>query len=142
MARFAFLAVLLTACASIASAIPSQEPLNDLSDKWHWTDCGMGLERSSLRHHVFTYTYSPGNPTDPLRVTSISISPDPPKPGEELTVTVTGEATTTIEASGRPHMPSGKAISLPSQDGAYADVAVKVGRIKILQKEFDLCDEA
>lgn len=29
-----------------------------------------------------------------------------------------------------------------AQDGAYADVVVKVGVIKLLQKEFDLCDEA
>lgn len=29
-----------------------------------------------------------------------------------------------------------------TQDGAYADVVVKVGVIKLLQKEFDLCDEA
>ena len=28
------------------------------------------------------------------------------------------------------------------QDGAYADVVVKTGPIKILQKEFDVCEEA
>jgi hypothetical protein len=28
------------------------------------------------------------------------------------------------------------------QEGAYADVSVKLGLIKILQKQFDLCDEA
>lgn len=28
------------------------------------------------------------------------------------------------------------------QDGAYADVTVKIGVIKLLQKEFDLCEEA
>jgi len=28
------------------------------------------------------------------------------------------------------------------QDGAYADVSVKLGLIKILQKQFDLCNEA
>lgn len=29
-----------------------------------------------------------------------------------------------------------------SQEGAYADVTVKLGLIKLLQKEFDLCQEA
>ena len=29
-----------------------------------------------------------------------------------------------------------------AQEGAYADVTVKVGVIKLLQKEFDLCEEA
>lgn len=28
------------------------------------------------------------------------------------------------------------------QEGAYVDVLVKVGVIKILQQEFDLCEEA
>lgn len=29
-----------------------------------------------------------------------------------------------------------------TQDGAYADVTVKLGIVKLLQKEFDLCEEA
>ena len=28
------------------------------------------------------------------------------------------------------------------QEGAYADVVVKLGRIKLLQKRFDVCEEA
>lgn len=32
--------------------------------------------------------------------------------------------------------------SSTTQDGAYADVTVKVGLIKLLQKEVDLCEEA
>lgn len=32
--------------------------------------------------------------------------------------------------------------ALIEQDGAYVDVIVKVGAIKILQKEFDVCEEA
>lgn len=35
-----------------------------------------------------------------------------------------------------PHPP------LTSQDGAYADVLVKLGLIKLLQKRFDVCEEA
>ncbi|TCD61313.1 ERI1 exoribonuclease member 3 [Steccherinum ochraceum] len=104
MARFAILSVLVAALASAASALPPQEPLQQLSDKWTWKDCG-----------------SSGFP---LHVESIEITPDPPRPGEDLTVTAKGVADITIE------------------DGAYAEVAVKVGRIKILQKEFNLCEEA
>jgi len=28
------------------------------------------------------------------------------------------------------------------QDGAYADVTVKLGLVKLLQKRFDVCEEA
>lgn len=30
----------------------------------------------------------------------------------------------------------------PPQEGAYADVTVKLGLIKLLHKQFDLCEEA
>jgi len=112
MARLFFLALLLASVTSFcASSVVVQEaiidndsPISTLGDKWGWKDCG--------------------NPTDPVHIKSISISPDPPKPGQALTVTVSGTADSVVE------------------DGAYADVSVKVGLIKILQKEFDLCEEA
>ncbi|KAI0652247.1 ML domain-containing protein [Trametes meyenii] len=59
-----------------------------------------------------------------VHINSIKISPDPPKRGEELTIIVDGVASEDV------------------QDGAYADVTVKVGVIKLLQKEFDICEEA
>ncbi|EMD42176.1 hypothetical protein CERSUDRAFT_79775 [Gelatoporia subvermispora B] len=65
-----------------------------------------------------------GHDSDPVQIQSIDISPDPPERGQNLTVTVKGFANKQIK------------------DGAYADVVVKVGAIKLLQKEFDLCDEA
>ncbi|KAI0815123.1 ML domain-containing protein [Irpex lacteus] len=65
-----------------------------------------------------------GEASDPIHIKSIEISPDPPVPGKNLTVKVVGEALEVVE------------------DGAYADVVVKVGVIKLLQKEFDLCEEA
>ncbi|KAI9445206.1 ML domain-containing protein [Lactarius indigo] len=71
---------------------------------WNWEDCG--------------------NPTDSIQIDSISVSPDPPKPGQDLTVQVKASAKERVE------------------DGAYADVSVKLGLIKILQKQFDLCEEA
>ncbi|KAK7007794.1 ML domain-containing protein [Favolaschia claudopus] len=65
-----------------------------------------------------------GEPTDLIQLKSLQVTPDPPQPGKSLTITVEGEARETIE------------------DGAYVDVTVKVGRIKILQREFDICEEA
>ncbi|KAF8078541.1 ML domain-containing protein [Lyophyllum atratum] len=65
-----------------------------------------------------------GGPSDPIQVESIEVYPDPPQPGKELTVKVKGKATELIE------------------EGAYADVIVKLGLVKLLQKRFDVCDEA
>ncbi|KAF9470400.1 hypothetical protein BDN70DRAFT_821418 [Pholiota conissans] len=75
-----------------------------IATSWTWDDCGLS--------------------TDPVRINSINVSPDPPVPGQDLTVTVSGTAEEVIE------------------EGAYADVTVKLGLIKILQKEFDVCEEA
>ncbi|THH04893.1 hypothetical protein EW145_g5194 [Phellinidium pouzarii] len=71
---------------------------------WEWTDCG--------------------EPSDPIELKSIEVSPDPPKPGEDMTVKVTAIVKERIE------------------EGAYADVLVKIGVVKLLQKRFDMCEEA
>jgi len=65
-----------------------------------------------------------GEDSDPIVINEIQVSPDPPEVGEDLTVTVTGTA------------------NEPIQEGAFADVAVKLGLIKLLSKTFDLCEEA
>ncbi|KAJ7837517.1 hypothetical protein B0H14DRAFT_1096264 [Mycena olivaceomarginata] len=65
-----------------------------------------------------------GDPSYPVQLDSIEISPDPPLPGHDLTVTVKALVTDVIE------------------EGATADVTVKLGRIKLLQKKFDVCQEA
>ncbi|KAJ3813748.1 ML domain-containing protein [Lentinula lateritia] len=62
--------------------------------------------------------------TDPINIESIEIFPDPPLPGKTLTVKVTGTANEVIE------------------EGATADVTVKLGLIKLLSKTFDVCEEA
>ncbi|KAJ7925877.1 ML domain-containing protein [Mycena leptocephala] len=71
---------------------------------WEYVDCGL--------------------PSNPLQIDSIELSPDPPLPGQDLTVTVKGLVTDIIE------------------EGASADVTVKLGLIKLLQKTFDVCEEA
>ncbi|KIY62457.1 hypothetical protein CYLTODRAFT_426909 [Cylindrobasidium torrendii FP15055 ss-10] len=100
--------LLLASCAAFVVAVPAQQALDDgtvrVSESWEYTNCG--------------------NPTDALQIESIVVTPDPPKPGEKMTVEVKATALETIE------------------DGAYADVTVKMGLIKLLHKEFDLCQEA
>ncbi|KAI5825736.1 MD-2-related lipid-recognition [Schizophyllum commune Tattone D] len=76
-------------------------------------------------HIAGGWSYSDcGDASSTVQLKSIKISPDPPIPGEQLTMTVKAEVQETI------------------QEGAYADVAVKVGLIKLLQKRFDICEEA
>ncbi|ETW87295.1 hypothetical protein HETIRDRAFT_243667, partial [Heterobasidion irregulare TC 32-1] len=72
------------------------------TDKWGWTNCGSA--------------------SDPIQIESIEVTPDPPKPGQDLTVLVKGTA--------------------QDAEGAYADVTVKLGLIKLLHKQFDVCEEA
>jgi hypothetical protein len=64
-----------------------------------------------------------GEPSDAIQIKSVSVSPDPLKIGADLTVTVDLDVVEVIE------------------EGTTADVLVKVGRIMLLQKTFDLCDE-
>jgi len=65
-----------------------------------------------------------GEPNDVIQIESFIVSPDPPQPGKNLTVTVIAQANGVIA------------------DGAYADVTVKLGLVKLLNKRFDLCQEA
>ncbi|TFL03557.1 ML domain-containing protein [Pterulicium gracile] len=111
MARFSPIAFLALFLGAVANAKPMMEqvPIQDDTpvralESWSYTDCGAT--------------------SDPIQVQSIKVSPDPPKPGEKLTVTVNAEVTEEVE------------------EGAYADVVVKLGLIKLLSKQFDLCEEA
>jgi ML domain len=52
------------------------------------------------------------------------LNPDPPVKGETLSVDFKGYLKETVE------------------EGAYVDVLVKYGVVKILQKRFDLCEQA
>ncbi|CAE6412853.1 unnamed protein product [Rhizoctonia solani] len=72
--------------------------------RWSWTDCG--------------------SPSDLAHIKAIEVTPDPPKPGQDLTVKLIAT--------------SDKEIT----EGAYADVTVKLGLIKLLKKQFDICEEA
>ncbi|OBZ70905.1 Phosphatidylglycerol/phosphatidylinositol transfer protein [Grifola frondosa] len=63
-----------------------------------------------------------GQPSDAVQIESIVISPNPPIPGEGLKMTITFVAKEVIES-------------------AYADVTIKLGRIKLLQNIIDICEE-
>jgi len=65
-----------------------------------------------------------GAETDIIQLKSLDVVPDTPKPGQNLTITAFGTVKQRIE------------------DGAYAHVTVKLGLIKLLEKEFDICKEA
>ncbi|KAI9631962.1 ML domain-containing protein [Dioszegia hungarica] len=73
-------------------------------DSWSYTDCGLA--------------------TDLIQLKSFVVSPDPPQPGKNMTVTVEADVLDRIE------------------EGAYVDVTVKLGLVKLLQKTFDVCEEA
>lgn len=65
-----------------------------------------------------------GQPGDAITIESFEVDPNPPKPGHKVTIRASGTAHELIE------------------EGAYADVTVKLGSyIKLLQKRFDICEE-
>lgn len=64
-----------------------------------------------------------GSETDALQIESITITPDPPRPGAELKGVIKGVVTREVI------------------DGAFADVTVKLGLIKLVHKQFDLFAE-
>jgi hypothetical protein len=90
---------LLAILAGLTSANPLPEqdvlvqPVHTMAG-WSWKDCG---------ETYFDIKYQPlaklpsGLPTDAIQLQSISLSPDPPKPGEDLTVTAVGLAQEVIE---------------------------------------------
>ncbi|POW05407.1 hypothetical protein PSHT_10760 [Puccinia striiformis] len=66
-----------------------------------------------------------GKETDAVTIESFEVDPNPPVPGQKLTIRGSGTVHRLIEV-----------------EGAYADIVVKLGSyIKILQKRFDICEE-
>ncbi|KAJ1567764.1 Phosphatidylglycerol/phosphatidylinositol transfer protein, partial [Cladochytrium tenue] len=55
---------------------------------------------------------------------AITLTPDPPRRGRPLTVSVVGELSTDVV------------------DGAWADVTVKLGLLKLVEQRLDLCKES
>jgi hypothetical protein len=64
-----------------------------------------------------------GTPTDSLQINSVTVTPDPPTPGRTNVFTINATALEPIE------------------DGAFLQVTVKLGLIKLLTKQYDLLAE-
>jgi len=65
-----------------------------------------------------------GSETSAIQIKSLAVLPDPPMPGQNMTVMLTGEVLEDIE------------------EGAEVDVTVKVGIVKLLTRTFDMCEQA
>ncbi|CAK5280258.1 unnamed protein product [Mycena citricolor] len=74
--------------------------------------------------HAASWEYVDCGSSGAIQLESLELFPDPPLPGQDLTVKASAYVTE------------------PITDGASADVTVKLGRIKLLQKTFDVCEEA
>ncbi|MFH9726763.1 ML domain-containing protein [Streptomyces sp. NPDC017254] len=64
-----------------------------------------------------------GLPTDALRIESLTLTPDPPEPGSEVRMLIKGTVQEAVE------------------DGAFYNLTVKLGLIKLLHKQVDLFEE-
>jgi len=101
----AILALPFAAAVPFKSGLSLQNnPIFDFRPSWHYVDCG--------------------DPSDLVQLQSLTVSPDPPEPGKDLTIMASGLVEQEIE------------------EGAYADVVVKLGLVKLLAKQFDVCEEA
>ncbi|EPQ60742.1 hypothetical protein GLOTRDRAFT_124488 [Gloeophyllum trabeum ATCC 11539] len=65
-----------------------------------------------------------GSPSDVVQVPALTLSPDPPQPGYNLTVDFDATVSDVIQV------------------GAYIWVEVKLGYIVLIRKTFDLCEQA
>jgi hypothetical protein len=64
------------------------------TEGWEYVDCGWYHVPNSVVYDVHTPS---GLPSDIVQIESIEVKPDPPKPGQDLTVRVKASATDIIE---------------------------------------------
>ena len=87
-------------------------------NKRHLADHLLQIQISHITNHY-------QNTTDTFHPTHLSLSPDPPVRGQPLTITLNG----TLDAPGIPF-------------GSTAHVTVKLGFIKLIDKDYDVCERA
>jgi len=103
MAPLALFSIVLFSLSLLANAASSQQPLAypdgsvHTTEGWSWTDCGQSSVKPLDPPHLDALLPFQGLPTDAIQIESISVSPDPPKPGENLTVTVEASALEEVE---------------------------------------------
>lgn len=104
MTRILSIYILSLYLALFISAGPSPEqsllaPSDpQVSSSWAWSDCGE-CSPPNVCSCMVSMTFSPGTATDIVQVNSLEVSPDPPKPGQNLTVTASGYVSKTIQVS-------------------------------------------
>ncbi len=103
MARLALFSIVFFSLSLSANAASFQQPLAypdgsvHTTEGWSWTDCGQSSVQPLHRPQFDALLPFQGLPTDAIQIESISVSPDPPKPGQNLTVTVEASAIEEVE---------------------------------------------
>ncbi|GLB45322.1 hypothetical protein LshimejAT787_2100820 [Lyophyllum shimeji] len=109
MVRF-FLIALLAPLVGQANPIERQIPLrspvitHSTFGGWGWSHCGGAKNIIEVKY--------------------VSVEPDPPQRGQDLTVKFVGDVSKTVKK------------------GSWVDVTVKLGLVPILTKSFDFCEQA
>ena len=105
MARWSLFALLVAALAGLTQSKPlAQDSLKDsnaihTAESWAYSNCGeSGAFHGVVEHAIESYG-PPGGPTDVVNIQSLTVSPDPPKPGQNLTVHVSAYVSQVIEVS-------------------------------------------
>jgi hypothetical protein len=98
MARLSLLKILLLSLFAATNANPllsQQQPIANpdspvhTTDGWDWKNCGQSfVELHHVYHPHVTLPSPQGFSDDLVDIKSITVFPDPPKPGKDLTVTV------------------------------------------------------
>ena len=108
MVRLSALLLFSLFATSYASLLPTSEQQQLVTNQngpvhatqgWSWEDCGQSLHR--LCHLLFILPLFQGFPTDAVQIDSISVFPDPPSPGQNLTVLVNARAQKEVEVCPR-----------------------------------------
>jgi len=103
MTRLPFVAFLALAFSGVALAAPpaSQEVVaaDDVrtTGGWSYSVCGTCCRVPGATFELNDFVWFVGDPSDIVTIKSLDISPDPPKPGQQLTVTVNAYTSETIE---------------------------------------------
>ena len=96
------------ASAAASKALKTATTTMEPGSGWIWKACEPSEQADGLA----------------IQVNSIDVTPDPPKPGQNLTVNASGIVKSTVDK------------------GTYVDVVVKIGLIRLLSKRFDVCELA
>ncbi|KDE05689.1 hypothetical protein MVLG_03923 [Microbotryum lychnidis-dioicae p1A1 Lamole] len=125
-------AVALTTFSSLVASVPAAQVEDwdmvvqqDAAAALEWAAGAVSRIGDDTPVHTMTqWSWTDcGHPTDAIEIDSIKISPDPPVPGKDLTIYASGTVKTLITY------------------GSYANVVVKLGLIKLVNKTIDVCDE-